>query len=334
MAWALTIFSFDSLPRSRVGWRKKRGIAMRKTFDCGLKRQLPNLVESVMRSIHDTPKINHVEKQDLPSRKVVLAILEDLESLVFPGYVRHDLCGANLPYFVGDTLDGLFVRLREEVAKALIHDSCVQLDPRPIETFETEAEEMTLQFLERVPEVRRLCETDVQAAFEGDPAAKSYAEVIFAYPGFDAIATYRLAHELHIIGVPIIPRFMTETAHQRTGIDIHPGATIGEGFFIDHGTGVVIGETTEIGERVQMYHGVTLGAFSPRKGQAIRGTKRHPTIESHVTIYPNATILGGETVVGTGSVIGGNVWLTESVPPNSRVAMEPPAQTILQKDNG
>lgn len=196
---------------------------------------------------------------------------------------------------------------------------------------EADPEEIAARFIERLPEVRAKLAEDVEAAFEGDPAAKSFGEIVVAYPSIHAIAVYRLAHELHDLGVLQIPRIMTEHAHARTGIDINPAAKIGRRFFIDHGTGVVIGETSEIGDRVRLYHGVTLGAFSPRRGQTIRGTKRHPTIGDDVTIYPGATILGGTTVVGSGSVVNGNAYVTESVPPDSRVVAEPPRQEIRRK---
>jgi serine O-acetyltransferase len=191
-------------------------------------------------------------------------------------------------------------------------------------------EAVVAAFVGRLAAVRALLAEDVEAAFEGDPAAKSYAEIVAAYPALWAIASYRVAHELHGLGVPLVPRIMAEHAHARTGIDIHPGARIGRRFFIDHGTGVVIGETAEIGERVVLYQGVTLGALAPRAGQVLRGVKRHPTIEDDVTIYAGATILGGETVIGRGSVIGGNAWLTHSVPPCSKVQIE--ARLQLQRD--
>ncbi len=199
------------------------------------------------------------------------------------------------------------------------------------EGFDPEA--VVASFVARLPEVRRRLAEDVEAAFEGDPAAKSFAEIVVSYPSIDAIAIYRLAHELVLLGLPLIPRIMAEHAHARTGIDIHPGATIGRRFFIDHGTGVVIGETSELGQNVRIYQGVTLGAFSPRRGQRIRGTKRHPTIEDDVTIYAGATILGGETVIGRCSVISGNTTVTESVPPNSRVVPEPPRQEVRRGDS-
>ena len=193
---------------------------------------------------------------------------------------------------------------------------------------------VVLRFVEQLPAVRALLAADVEAAFEGDPAAKSFAEIVVAYPSIQAIATYRIAHALLVEGVPLLPRMMTEHAHDRTGIDIHPGAKIGRRFFIDHGTGVVIGETCEIGDGVRLYQGVTLGARSPRHGESLRGTKRHPTIEDDVTIYAGATILGGETVIGSGSVIGGNVWLMESVPPGSKVIAEPARHLVRQRGAG
>jgi serine O-acetyltransferase len=190
---------------------------------------------------------------------------------------------------------------------------------------------MVQSFVGRLAAVRAMLAEDVEAAFEGDPAARSYAEIVSAYPALWAIGTYRLAHELHALAVPLMPRIMSEHAHARTGIDIHAGARVGRRFFIDHGTGVVIGETCEIGDRVVIYQGVTLGALAPRQGQVLRGVKRHPTIEDDVTIYAGATILGGETVIGRGSVIGGNVWITHSVPPCSKVQIEPP-RLKLQRD--
>ncbi len=193
---------------------------------------------------------------------------------------------------------------------------------------------VVLRFVERLPAVRALLAEDVEAAFEGDPAAKSFAEIVVAYPSIHAIAIYRIAHELHVEGVPVLPRMMTEHAHDRAGIDLHPGAKIGRRFFIDHGTGVVIGETSEIGDHVRLYQGVTLGARSPRHGESLRGKKRHPTIEDDVTIYAHATILGGDTVIGSGSVIGGNVWLMDSVPPGSKVIAEPARHLVRQRGEG
>jgi serine O-acetyltransferase len=208
-------------------------------------------------------------------------------------------------------------------------------NPKSAIDYEALAQQKTIKFLERLPQLRMVLEEDVRAAFEGDPAAKSHHEIVFCYPGFEAIAVYRLAHELLSLGVPLIPRVMTEAAHAKTGIDIHPGATIGPGFFIDHGTGVVIGETCMIGEDVKLYQGVTLGALSfPRdaEGNLVRNRKRHPTLEDGVVVYANATILGGDTVIGHHAVIGSNVWLTHSVGPHTRVLMEEPMLRIRGQD--
>lgn len=193
---------------------------------------------------------------------------------------------------------------------------------------DADAERIVTEFVRRLPEVRARLAEDAEAAFEGDPASKSYSEIVVSYPSIHAVAVHRLAHELFQLGARTLPRMMAEHVHGRTGIDIHPGARIGRRFFIDHGTGVVIGETCQIGDRVQIYQGVTLGALSPRRGERVRGVKRHPTIEDDVTIYAGATILGGETVIGRGSVVGGNVWLTRSLPPGSRVVIEPPRLQI------
>jgi serine O-acetyltransferase len=195
-----------------------------------------------------------------------------------------------------------------------------------------DAPEVALRLIERLPAVRAMLAEDVEAAFEGDPAAKSFAEIVVSYPSIRALAIHRIAHELYLLGVPILPRVMTEYAHDRTGIDIHPGARIGRRFFIDHGTGVVIGETAQVGNGVRLYQGVTIGAASIRDGGRLRGVKRHPTIEDDVTVYAGATILGGETVIGRGSVIGGNVWLTESIPPSSRVVAEPARHLVRTRD--
>jgi len=299
--------------------------------------RLPEVVGEIVKSIRATGKINHIERRDLPDRDKVITILRDLQNLLFPGFFRQRLFWANVEFFVGDMVDSLSVRLSEQVANALRHEDCSKCDEDEGRDLRDEAERVTLEFFRRIPRIRELLEKDVQAAYDGDPAAKSFAEIVLCYPGFEAITTYRLAHELLLLGVPLIPRIMSEYIHHRSGIDIHPGAQIGESFFIDHGTGVVIGETTIIGNNVKIYQGVTLGALSfpkDERGQVIRGRKRHPTIEDDVTIYANATILGGDTTVGRGSVIGGNVWLTESVPPYTKVLIETPKQRFLTKKQG
>jgi serine O-acetyltransferase len=251
--------------------------------------------------------------------------------ILYPGFVRRqNLHMGNVEYHVGDLVDGLHDKLTQQIARALRHD--YESDPsREGVDFEKLAQERAIELLKKLPELRATLELDVQAAFVGDPAAKSHYEIIFCYPGLEAITVYRIAHELLLLGVPLIPRMMTEHAHSKTGIDIHPGARIGPSFFIDHGTGVVIGETCDIGKHVKLYQGVTLGALSfPRDaaGNIIRGMKRHPTLEDEVVVYANATILGGDTVVGHHGVVGSNVWLTHSVEPYTVVSLEKPQLRI------
>jgi serine O-acetyltransferase len=283
---------------------------------CG---EIPEIVEGLLASYRELGGINHLEGANLPNREAIQGITDDLLKLVFPGFYEDDgLRSSAVQYVVGARITSLAERLIAEVERSLRYghqDSVSRAD----------AEQIVCRFLKSIPETRRRLALDVQAAYEGDPAAVSGDEVILAYPGLTAIAVQRLAHTLYDLKVPLIPRMMTEIAHSATGIDIHPGARIGEFFFIDHGTGVVIGETTEIGDRVKIYQGVTLGAKSFKKdkdGNIVKGGKRHPTIEDDVTIYAGATILGGDTVIGRGSVIGGNVWLLESVPPYSLVTYQ------------
>lgn len=297
-------------------------------------RRIPieRIAKSLVESYQKTPRITCSEEREFPSRENIICITEELRELIFPGYLGNIRpCWANIEYFVGCKLDHLFVTLSREIARAL------QSDPRAMEGVPCSCEERACQetehFFEKLPLIREMIDEDVQAAFDGDPAAKSLEEVILSYPCIIAISIYRMAHELFIQGIPLIPRMMTEYAHSVTGIDIHPGAKIGRSFFIDHGTGVVIGETCEIGDNVKIYQSVTLGALSfpkDERGKIIRGKKRHPTIEDGVTIYAGATILGGETVIGRGSVIGGNVWLTHSIPPNTKVIIEEPRLRIIE----
>jgi serine O-acetyltransferase len=259
-------------------------------------------------------------KVTLPSREAVIRIVEDLRAVIFPGYFgTNDLHDESLHYFVGATLDRARRSLEEQLRRGFAFMERHDLE-HCRHCFER-AQSVTKSFLGRLPAVRQLVHSDVEAAFEGDPALKSRDEAIFAYPGMFAVTNQRIAHELHLLGVPLIPRIMTEQAHTLTGIDIHPGARIGEKFFIDHGTGVVIGETALIGRHVTLYQGVTLGAKSfplDPDGKPIRGMDRHPIVEDDVVIYAGATLLGRITI-GKGSTIGGNVWLTTSVPPGSRV---------------
>ena len=300
--------------------------------DLRRKEELPELTDRIVTSYEEIGTINHLGHCPLPSTDAVVDIAGDLKEAIFPGYRRRqNLHLGNVAYHIGDLIDGLHDKLTEQIARALSHayDQDHGLDCSKKQTIDFEAlgQEKTLRFLETVPRIRELLAADVQAAFEGDPAATNLDEIIFCYPGLEAVTVYRIAHELYNLDVPLIPRILTEWAHRETGIDIHPGASIGRAFFIDHGTGVVIGETCDIADNVKLYQGVTLGALSfPRddNGRIIRGQKRHPTIESNVVIYANATILGGDTVIGAGSVIGASVSLNRTVSPNTVVTIDKP----------
>jgi len=304
---------------------QEKSVTIVEREDAGLSRlvtelsTLSNGISPAMRRAH--------HDQPLPSRGVVVEIVEALRSVLFPGYFGFpDLKVHSVLYHVGATLDRIQHPFQEQIRRGLCF-TC-QRETLCCPVCDDRAQAITRAFLERLPELQKILATDVKAAFEGDPAASSPDEVIFCYPALAAITNFRLAHELHVLGVPLIPRMITEHAHSLTGIDIHPGATIGEYFFIDHGTGVVIGETCEIGRNVRLYQGVTLGAKSfklDEEGNPIKGIPRHPIVEDDVVIYSGATILGRVTI-GRGSVIGGNVWLVDSVPPNSRItqAQVPP----------
>jgi serine O-acetyltransferase len=280
------------------------------------------LVDRILESYLELGGINHLEGPNLPSQQSVARIVETLESLIFPGFrAEEKLDMAGLRYAVGDKVVWLTRALGAEVEKSLRYTCRIRSDCGRHEDCTGEAREIVQDLLDHVPAIRQKLSLDVEAADLGDPAAKSQEEVILSYPGVEVIMVHRIAHELWIRDVAMIPRMMSEYIHNKTGIDIHPGATIGDSFFIDHGTGVVIGETTVIGSHVKLYQGVTLGALSVKKELANK--KRHPTLEDDVTIYSGATILGGNTVIGHGSIIGGNVWLTESVPPESRIYHTP-----------
>ena len=265
--------------------------------------------------------INHLDGKNLPSKTAIASITADLLRLLFPGFFdEKSIHSSQLKVETATLMDSVLGRLEDEIAKSLEYTAPErQLDARDTGRL---ARTLTQDFLSNLPRIRDLLQTDTEAAYKGDPAALSQEEVIVAYPFVEAIAVQRLAHELYLQQVPLIPRIMTEWAHGRTGIDLHPGARIGSHFFIDHGTGTVVGETAEIGRHVRLYQGVGLVARSLSGGQSLRGRKRHPTLEDHVTIYANATIVGGETVVGAGSTIGASVFLARSVPPNSLVTLE------------
>jgi serine O-acetyltransferase len=291
---------------------------------------LAPLVEGMLASYHRDPRGQHVNRRFLPSRDEIIEIVELLLQLFYPGYFgRQDLTDENLAYHVGNLLSTLREKLERQVRTCLCFDA--ETEGRPQGACADEAKRVAARLLERLPAVRDALVEDVQAAYDGDPAAASLDEVVLAYPGFLAVTVHRVAHELYCLGVPLMPRIMSEWAHTRSGADIHPGASIGRAFFIDHATGVVVGETSRIGSGVKLYQGVTLGALSiPRdeRGRVIRDTRRHPSVEDNVTVYANATVLGGDTVVGADSVVGGSVFLTHSVPPGSRVALKAPELSV------
>lgn len=288
--------------------------------------KLTNIVDSILAGCDEKKCYAHIDYEQLPSREVVIDILHKLRVVLFPGYFNSTkLDPVNLKYNIGQTVAELFDILSEQICRTMRHE-CFKFD-LPCEKCDEQGYESALAFLQSIPELQGMLATDIVAAYEGDPAAKSYDEIIFSYPGMFAITVYRIAHKLYLLGVPLLPRMMSEYVHGETGIDIHPGAKIGERFMIDHGTGVVIGETSEIGKNVRIYQGVTIGALSVPKGtiDEMRGKKRHPTIEDDVIIYSGTSILGGDTVIGARAVIGGNVWITESVPPDTTVMLETPS---------
>ncbi|MCE5282928.1 MAG: serine acetyltransferase [Deltaproteobacteria bacterium] len=285
--------------------------------------QIPDIVRNLAATCNNRECFDHVSAEPIPSREAIMAILRRTGDILYPGYFfQTRLDPLNVEYYLGQEVTALFDALSAQAALAIRHDclrhglACTNCTER--------AQAAAVDFLKGLPALREALAKDIRAAYEGDPAARGYDEIIFSYPGLYAVTVYRIAHRLHELEIPLIPRIMTEAAHSRTGIDIHPGARIGEAFFIDHGTGVVIGETTLIGDRVRIYQGVTLGALSLSRSELeeLRNTKRHPTIEDDVILYANATVLGGETVIGARSVIGGNVWLTRSVPPDTQVFLK------------
>jgi serine O-acetyltransferase len=289
------------------------------------RKQLPAIAENIIDSCNDTQCYTHIDYDPIPSNASVVQIIRRFREILFPGYFsRGKLDPANLKYSIGESVSVLNDLLSEQIANSIRHD-CLRYDYECTDCAE-QGQKIALDLLKSIPSLRKVLSTDVDAAYRGDPAAKSYDEIIFSYPGIYAITVYRVAHKIFTYDVPLLPRIMTEYAHSITGIDIHPGAEIGERFVIDHGTGVVIGETTKIGENVRIYQGVTLGALSlpGDAGNRFRGKKRHPTIEDDVIIYASATILGGDTIIGARSVIGGNVWITTSVPPDTTVILEEP----------
>jgi len=280
-----------------------------------IEERIEGVVDSILSDYSLGRDIDKIELRQHPDKEVITDVIRKLLRIVYPGYYRErSFRMYNAKHHLSMLMEDVMYNLNREIRLVLQNEG--------IEDAELKAQEICLAFFGKIPEIRALVQTDVQAAYDGDPAATSKDEVIFCYPGLFAITVYRLAHVLYTLGVPMIPRIMTEHAHGITGIDIHPGATVGEYFFIDHGTGIVIGETTVIGSHVKIYQGVTLGGLTTRGGQSLRGKKRHPTIEDNVTIYAGASVLGGETVIGRECVIGSNAFITKSVPPCTTVSMK------------
>jgi len=300
---------------------------MNKTLD----KNLSQLTQNILASYRRENRTQRIGEACLPSREKIVDVLERIRQLLFPGYFGDkELTRQNMQFQAGN----LLTQVGKDMAEQIYNCLCTCQSDEEITACRKKAETITNDFLARIPQIRTALALDVQAFYDGDPAAKNLDEIIYCYPGFYAVTVYRIAHELLELGVSLMPRIMTEYAHSVTGADIHPGAKIGRRFFIDHATGVVIGETTQIGDNVKIYQGVTLGAKSfpkDERGRVIRGFKRHPTIGDDVTIYPNATILGGETIIGKGATIGGNVYLTELVAPHSLVKQESPKLQVLQK---
>ncbi|MCP4375733.1 MAG: serine acetyltransferase [bacterium] len=293
--------------------------------------QLTNDLLASYTTLDDTQRIGETF---LPSRSRIVDVLNDIRQLLFPGFFGHkELTAENIRYHVGNLLIHAGAELTKQITYCMCADRQCEAC-KDAEACHVEAGNVAQQFLSRIPTIRKALALDVQAAFDGDPAAKSTDEIIYCYPGFYAVAVYRVAHELFELGVPLMPRIMSEHAHSTTGTDIHPGATIGKSFFVDHATGVVIGETTQIGNNVKIYQGVTLGAKSfpkDERGRVIKGLKRHPTLEDGVTIYPNATILGGKTVIGHDATVGGNAYITVSIEPGHTVIHEDRKLKVIDK---
>ena len=288
-----------------------------------------HVADELLRSYAQVGGINHLDGKNLPSKTAIAAITLDLLRLLFPGfYDEKTLHADELKTGLAPLVESVQGRLAEEIYKSLEYSTPAGMSKKELRR---EAKDLSIDFMGKLPRIRAILSTDMEAAYQGDPAALSHDEIIVAYPFAEAIAVQRLAHELYLKHIVLIPRIMTEWAHTRTGMDLHPGARIGSHFFVDHCTGTVIGETCDIGHHVKIYHGVTLGAKSTADVEQLRGKKRHPTIENYVTIYPGATILGGETCIGANSTIGGNVFLTSSVPPDSLVVFEGLTMKVLSK---
>lgn len=288
-----------------------------------MNKSVDGLVDDILESYHKYELTRRIDAENMLNKDILIEISGELRKILFPGFFdKNRVRSEYIKFLLGERLEFIQYTLRKQVAEAIgnmdIKGGCCKSEAND------RAEEIVYKFIKKIPKIREYLYTDIQAAYNGDPAAYSTDEIIFSYPGVFAITIYRMAHELWLLNVPMIPRIMSECAHSATGIDIHPGATIGKYFFIDHGTGIVIGETTEIGDNVKIYQGVTLGALSTRKGQQLKGIKRHPTIGDNVTIYSGTTILGGDTIIGNGATIGGNSFITSSVEAGMKVSAKAP----------
>lgn len=298
------------------------------------RKALPKLIETILKSMDDNRCFAHIGDEPIHFSTSVMAMIDKFREILFPGYFsKEKIDGANIAYSLGQGISQLYDILSEQIVHVLRHD-CLRYG-LPCSECTSTGNDIALKVLNQIPALRVSLAEDIKGAYEGDPAAKSHDEIIFSYPGLYAITVYRIAHMLHNLNVPQLPRIMSEHAHSLTGVDIHPGANIGGRFVIDHGTGIVIGETSVIGNNVRVYQNVTIGALSlpPNAGKKLRGAKRHPTIEDDVIIYSGATILGGETIIGARSVVGGNVWLTESIPADTKVFIESPRLIYKYQEN-
>jgi len=299
-----------------------------------IENEISGIVGGIIKTYDKTDFISHINKYPLPSKENIIRIIKDFFDIIYPGYFTNkELHKININYFIGDKVTNIMEDLSDEIAKSFRHEHIIKNNVCELcDESMNKGVEASIHLLKMMPEIRLKLANDVESSYNGDPAAKSFNEIVFSYPGLLAITVHRIAHELYKLNIPMIPRIMSEYSHSLTGIDIHPGAKIGNNFFIDHGTGVVIGETCIIGNNVKIYQGVTLGALSfpkDEKGKLLKGLQRHPIIEDNVTIYSGATILGGKTVIGKNSIIGGNVWIVSSIPPNSKVTISDTENKIV-----
>lgn len=298
-----------------------------------LGHETEKLVDDIIESYNELDLTGRIDAENMLSKDTLIKVVEEIRKLLFPGFFDNNRVRSEyIKFLVGERIEFIQYHLKKQIARALGNqEMCSGCEKS---TINQKADEIVYEFLNRIVKIRGYLHTDIKAAYNGDPAAYSTDEIIFSYPGVYAITVYRIAHELWLLNVPMIPRIMTEYAHSITGIDIHPGATIGKYFFIDHGTGIVIGETTQIGDNVKIYQGVTLGALSTRKGQELKGVKRHPTIGDNVTIYSGTTILGGDTVIGNGATIGGNAFIVSSVSEGMKVSVKNPELQFSRGSSG